>query len=152
MTVRSPHVGSAGVLALASAFALGMLGIGGPAQAQELFNDATAASGLGGFVPTVNPATAPREVLLALTGADSVAVDGILAARERRGRAADAVPGVPAVYLDRFEATEVRRVTITSVGTTASGARFVRQAIVGLEESGRSDNPYRILAWTQRFD
>lgn len=59
MTLRSPRAGSASILALTSAFALGMLGNGSPVHAQSLFNDATDASGLGGFVPTVNRDASP---------------------------------------------------------------------------------------------
>jgi len=57
MTYRSPRAGAVSALALAAAVVLGLPG--GSARAQTLFDDATTASGLGGFVPTVNRDASP---------------------------------------------------------------------------------------------
>lgn len=103
-------------------------------------------------VETINPMTAPGDLLLALTGADALAMDDFLAARGAPDSGTDDIFNIPALGEDPFAETEVLTVTIISSGTSATGARYVRQAIASLDGPSRSGGPYRLLAWSQRFD
>ena len=93
---------------------------------------------------TIDPATAPREVLLALPGSDAEAVDGHLAARA----AAPEGAGPAFVGAEGFTArSRGSAYTIRAEARTASGAVFVRVAVVRL--GGTVDRPFQILAWGQ---
>jgi len=100
----------------------------------------------------VNVQTASRDLLLALTGADPAAIDAFVATRRDRDAGPEDLPQGAATVQDRFDVLAVSVVTVTALGETASGARFLREAIVALEPAARRDAPYRILGWTQRFD
>ena len=97
---------------------------------------------------TINPAAAPREVLLALPGVDPNEVDALLAARAAAGDAAGrgALPALTTVepYVSQHQALVY---TIRAEGRTESGALFVREAVVRL--GGAADRLFQILAWGQ---
>jgi general secretion pathway protein K len=91
---------------------------------------------------SINPLTAPRSVLLAVPGASERDVDSWLVMRTE-----EAEPRRPAVdpYHSR---THAQAVSITAVGETASGTRFVREAIVVITRN--SAQPWRVLSWRRR--
>jgi general secretion pathway protein K len=95
----------------------------------------------------VDPLTAPAEVLLSLPGLSAQQVDAYIVDRTQRGGAGFALlPPVPGV--SPFRASPVQRtVTIKSEGRTASGTRFVREAVAAT--TGARDEPYRLLVWRQ---
>jgi general secretion pathway protein K len=82
----------------------------------------------------VNVATAPEAVLQALPQFGPEQIEALLEARA-------------AQPLDPMAAMRVSVFSIRSKAVTASGARFVRTAIV--QRSGDRRAPYRILAWGQ---
>jgi general secretion pathway protein K len=94
----------------------------------------------------VDPLTAPAEVLLSLPGARPAEVDAFVAARDRLGPVPGGLPALNGVG-DSIAHAGLEVVTITSEGRTASGARFIRQAVV--TAAARGGAPYQILAWRQ---
>jgi general secretion pathway protein K len=94
----------------------------------------------------VDPLTAPAEVLLSLPGARPAEVDAFLAARDRLGPVPGGLPALNGIG-DFIAHAGLEVVTITAEGRTASGARFIRQAVVSA--SARGGAPYQILAWRQ---
>lgn len=92
----------------------------------------------------IDPRTAPREVLLALPGVDSNAVEALLATRAEAGQAALLeLPGA-ADYLSRSR----RQVfTVRAEAKTAGGGIFVRQAVVQL--SGDHKQSVVFHTWKQ---
>lgn len=97
--------------------------------------------------PGVDPETAPREVLDALPGVLAADVEALLAAR------AFAAEGGPVVArsltgVESFMSRSRKRIySLRAEVRTASGAVFVREAVVQLTRAPRS--PYRFLAWTR---
>jgi len=95
----------------------------------------------------VDPLTAPAEVLRSLRGLSAQQIDAYIADRTQRGGPVSvelpAVPGLSPFLADPVE----RTVTITSEGQTASGTRFVREAVAAT--TGAGDQPYRFLVWRQ---
>lgn len=92
---------------------------------------------------SVDPQTAPREVLLSLPNIDPAQIQTDLAARS--GPHAAGSPTISGQQL--LPSSPLRVFTIVSEGRTAQGTRFVRRAIVTL--TGVPDAPYRFLAWRQ---
>ncbi len=93
---------------------------------------------------TINPATAPRAVLLGIPGVSPQSVAFYL-----KARAAGSSPATKAdlAGADRFaQAAPVRNVTITAVVSAPNGTAFTRRAIVSISPSLRF-KPYRILRW-----
>ena len=95
----------------------------------------------------VDPLTAPVEVLRSLPGLSPQQIDAYIADRAQPGGAgAAALPPVPG--LNPFLANPLQRtVTIMSEGRTASGTRFLREAVAAT--TGVRDQPYRLLVWRQ---
>ena len=92
---------------------------------------------------TINPLTAPREVLLAVPGIGPEEVDFFLNGRHQTGFEKPALSGV-----DRYVAvTPPRAITITARSHTET-ASFTREAVV-LISGNLSLQPYRILRWQQ---
>ncbi len=92
---------------------------------------------------TINPQTAPREVLLAVPGISPEQVDFFLNSRHQTDFEKPALSGV-----DRYVAmTPPRAVTIT-VRSRAGTASFTREAVV-LVSGNLMLRPYRILRWQQ---
>ena len=89
---------------------------------------------------TVDPQTAPPEVLLSLPNVDAAQVQAYLAARQGPGGDSGTISGQ-----QLLPAQPLRVFTVVSQGRTAHGAVFVRRAIVTL--TGVPDAPYRFLAW-----
>ncbi len=93
----------------------------------------------------VDPAVAPREVLLALGIAPDL-VEAAVAAREESRRGAGTP--LPAAALKGFFAPTSRNAfAITAVARGDEGGVFVRRAIVYLPRDPR--RPYAVLAWSQ---
>lgn len=94
--------------------------------------------------PRFDPMTAPRTVLLSLPDAQEDAVDHFMA---QRATASTITADFAAVanHPDFAAAAPLRVFTVRSEAETATGARFVRAAVVTL--LGPAETPYRILAW-----
>src|SRR5262249_8231749 len=83
----------------------------------------------------VDPNTAPRDVLLALPNADPNDIDNFLAARAAQSQGG--LPLMPPLSLGRYFTPEQSgTLTIRAHATTDTGAVFVRQATVTLQDSG----------------
>jgi general secretion pathway protein K len=92
----------------------------------------------------VNPLTAPAEVLRSLPGGNAAEVAAYIAERDSPGTT-DAPP-IPAGINDAVIGP-LEVFTATAQATTASGARFTREAIVAV--SGTSGAPVEFLSWRQ---
>jgi general secretion pathway protein K len=92
----------------------------------------------------IDPQTAPREVLLALPGVSPQEVGFLLAARATASGPDAALPTLSGV--ERYLApSNLRAVSIEARAVTASGARFVREAVVVL--TGSPLHPIRFAEW-----
>jgi general secretion pathway protein K len=90
----------------------------------------------------IDPASAPRAVLLALPGVTAEDADTILAARTPDG--GNTRPRLPDDALAYIGAADQRAVTII-----ASAGRTRRRAVISL--TGRPNQPVQILEWRQEF-
>jgi general secretion pathway protein K len=105
----------------------------------------------------VDPAVAPREVLLAVPGINPREVEQLLLVRQtplqsaRDGTAPGSVapPPLPALTgVDTYVARgQLRAATIVAEAKTANGGAFTRRAVVGL--TGTPLNPTLTLEWRQ---
>ena len=93
----------------------------------------------------VNPLTAPREVLLTVPGMTPRMIEAYFARRNTAGAAIELPPGDLVNHLT-WRAAEV--VTVRATARVASGAAYIREAVVSVAER---DRPYRIMAWRQGF-
>lgn len=90
---------------------------------------------------SVNPQTAPAEVLQSLPGADPAQIRADLAARQPTSApGATAAPGPQLA-----SGSQLTVFTVVSEGRTRDGVVFTRRAVVKL--TGTPDAPYRFLAW-----
>lgn len=96
-------------------------------------------------LPTVNPMTAPREVLAAIPGVSPQDLGFFLAARDQATTTGVEKPQLKtgANYL---QIAELHAVTITAVATTSTGATFRRDAVVVISPL-LPQRPFRILRW-----
>jgi general secretion pathway protein K len=91
---------------------------------------------------TVNPNTAPREVLLALLG-DAAAVDGVLAARARGALTTEALPAlVPNADARRLLAPRSQHYTVRAVAAVGE----VRRAVEATLSAPGAGEP-QVVAW-----
>jgi general secretion pathway protein K len=98
-------------------------------------------------VPTVDPNVAPREVLLALPGADADEIDVFLDARAQQAQG-NAVPAPPPSSIARYlSPVAISAVTIRAAATTDTGAVFVREALVVMRDAQGS--PFVVRRWAQ---
>ena len=108
----------------------------------EVADFVTVASG----ATAIDPAVAPRTVLLALPGATAALVDAFLAVRESQQELEpesigfEALPGY--AYL---MASPLRDFTVSAVATARDGARY--RADLQVRLTGQAIRPYEILAW-----
>lgn len=95
----------------------------------------------------IDPDTAPPGVLLALPGMSRELVSQVVAARAELtgGAAREQLAGVAGTGL--LGRSRGRVFTVRAAATTESGARFLREAVVGLR--GRGDANYVLRAWRQ---
>lgn len=94
----------------------------------------------------VNPMTAPTAVLESLPGADPATIAAFVAARDTQPEAAPGgLPPLPGVADAAVAPLEV--FAVTSAGTTAGGARFVRQAVAQIVGAGAVT--VQFLSWRQ---
>jgi len=99
---------------------------------------------------TIDPATAPRGVLLALPGASPGDIDQFIAARAAQAEG-KGIGGAPPPALAPFLAPATSQAfTVTSDARTDTGARFVRRALVFLRDA--QGRPYVVKRWAQGFD
>ena len=99
--------------------------------------------------PRIDPAVAPREVLLAVPGIDPREVDRLLAARAAATDAAEPLPALTGV--DLYVARGLMRAaTIIAEARTADGAAFTRRAVVAF--TGIPLAPLEMLEWRQDLD
>lgn len=108
-----------------------------PALYTRLPDFLTVYSGQG----SVNPQTAPVEVLGSLPGADPAQIQAYMAARQQTSAAS----GTASSGQQLISASQLSVFTIVSEARTADGAVFTRRAVVKL--TGSPDAPYRFLAW-----
>lgn len=101
---------------------------------------------------TVNPLTAPREVLEALPGVSRQTVDLYLAARATWDdtQPSAMLPSLGAAAANYLARDELGVATIIAHATTARGASFTREAKVAL--AAATDGPFQILAWRERVE
>jgi general secretion pathway protein K len=105
-------------------------------------DDVTTATG----ATAVDPAVAPRAVLLALPGATPALVDAYLADRAARqelepeSSGFEALPGYAYLMV-----SPVRDFTISAVATSPDGARH--RADLQLRLTGQATRPYELIAW-----
>jgi general secretion pathway protein K len=98
--------------------------------------------------PRVDPAVAPREVLLALPGVDPRQVESLLRARAAATSTNASLPTLSGV--EAYAGPGQRRaVTITAEARTASGAAFTRHAVIAF--TGMPFNPVVTLEWHQEL-
>jgi general secretion pathway protein K len=96
--------------------------------------------------PRIDPAVAPREVLLAIPGVDPREVEKLLAARQAAANAAEPLPSLSGV--DRYVSVgQTRAATIIVEAHSADGGRFTRRAVVAL--TGMPQAPVKMLEWRQ---
>lgn len=96
--------------------------------------------------PGVDPNTAPRDVLLALPNADPNDIDNYLAARAAPG----GLPLMPPLSLGQYFTPEQSgTLTIRAQATTDTGAVFIRQATVTLQDNGIQ--PFVTQMWRQEL-
>jgi general secretion pathway protein K len=99
--------------------------------------------------PTINPLTAPREVLAALPGVDGPAIDLYMMARQAQqiGQPTTELPSLGAAASRYISMADLRAVTITTKAATTTGPSFSREALVSFD--GTTTLPFRFLAWRQ---
>ena len=95
--------------------------------------------------PTVNPLTAPREVLAALPGVSEQAINLYIPARDALapGQPFTILPALGSTALNYLSNTEVSAVTIIAKGKTDTGVTFDREAVVSVDQTM---NPH-FLEW-----
>ena len=95
--------------------------------------------------PTVNPLTAPREVLAALPGASPAVIASYIQARDAipAGQPAPVLPTLGVAAAAYLSNSEANAVTIIAKATTDSGVTFDREAVVSVDQAM---NP-RFLEW-----
>ena len=98
---------------------------------------------------TINPLTAPREVLAALPGIDPTTIDLYIAARQVPGTAQSSpnLPSFGATASRYLSIADLAAVTITATATVKSGITFSREAVVAFEPTAAL--PFRYLEWHQ---
>ena len=101
----------------------------------------------------INPLSASRDVLLAITGGNAETTEAVISLRGA------AEPVAERGIFERLSPYEVELsfartglVTVVAEGISASGGRFVREAVIDLTERSSDGAPYRVVSWSQRFD
>jgi general secretion pathway protein K len=122
---------------------LGLLpGISAPLE-QAVLPLVTVYSGL----PTVDPQTAPRDVLLSLPGADPAEIDAFIAARTTQAEGSPIAAQAPASVARYLGGAAPQYVTIRASAVTDKGARYVRDATVVLRDA--QGLPFVVKRWSQ---
>jgi general secretion pathway protein K len=94
----------------------------------------------------IDPAVAPRTVLLALPGATPALVDMYLAARESQWALEPESSGFEALPSNAYlMVSPLRDFTVSAVATSRDGARY--RADLQVRLTGQAIRPYEILAW-----
>jgi general secretion pathway protein K len=98
-------------------------------------------------VPTVDPMTASREVLLALPNADPAEIDAFLAQRSAYDPANPKLPAPPPGLAQYLGGSASSAVTIRSDAVTDTGARFIREALIEMRDL--RGVPFAVERWTE---
>jgi general secretion pathway protein K len=98
-------------------------------------------------VSTVDANAAPRDVLLALPGADPGEIDAFLAARAQQAAGNGVAPPPPASIAQYLGPAAMSAVTIRATAATATGAVFVREALVVMRDP--QGLPFIVKRWAQ---
>ncbi len=97
----------------------------------------------------IDPAVAPREVLLAIPGVDTGAVERLLATRGGAGSALAAPPTLAGA--DAYIAPgQMHAATIIAEARIPDGAAFTRRSVIAL--TGQPLAPVQVLEWRQELD
>jgi len=99
--------------------------------------------------PTINPLTAPREVLAALPGINAPSIDLYLAARQSQtaGQPTGELPSLGAETTKYISAADLITVTITAKADAPGGISFTREAVVSFDSTQAL--PFKFLEWRQ---
>lgn len=102
--------------------------------------------------PTINPLTAPRDVLIALPGVSAPTIDLYMNAREAQqsGQASGELPSLGAEATRYIAINDLSTVTIDAAGKTTNGPTFRREAVVSFDSTATL--PFRYLAWREGTD
>ncbi len=97
----------------------------------------------------IDPAVAPREVLLAIPGVDPGAVERLLSTRGAAGTAFGPPPTLPGAeaYL---APGQLQAATIIAAARSPGGAAFTRRSVIEL--TGQPLAPVQVLEWRQDLD
>jgi general secretion pathway protein K len=99
--------------------------------------------------PTINPATAPRQALLAIPGTGPGDADAVMASRGGGAMQLDAEELSKLGLYARVDTLHI--VSITARAERPDGASFTRRAVVAVSPD-RPLEPARILRWEQPLD
>ena len=97
----------------------------------------------------IDPAVAPREVLLAIPGVDPGAVERLLATRGGAGSAL-AEPPTLAGAEAYIAPGQLHAATITAAARLPGGGAFTRRSVIAL--TGQPLSPVQVLEWRQEVD
>jgi general secretion pathway protein K len=115
-----------------------------PGVTPEIYDRASPFLTVFSATDRINPISASREVLLSLPGADQREIEAYIAARSASGPDLNLLPGLAGIA-GSLGSNPVTYVTISSEGTTQTGARFVRMATVSLVAAGGQG--FRFVSW-----
>jgi general secretion pathway protein K len=96
---------------------------------------------------TVDANAAPRDVLLALPGADPAEIDAFLDARAQQAQGSGVPAAPPASIAQYLGPVAVSAVTIRAAAATDTGAVFVREALVVMRDAQGA--PFVVKRWAQ---
>lgn len=98
---------------------------------------------------TINPLTAPREVLTALPGVTPQAIDVYILARQAQGsgQVFGELPSLGLAAASYIGVADLGAVTITAKAQTESGITFSREAVIMLNST--LSPPFKFLEWHQ---
>jgi general secretion pathway protein K len=98
-------------------------------------------------IPTVDPQTTPRAVLLSLPGAEPAEIDAFVAARTAQAEGSPVAALPPASVARYLGGATTQFVTIRASAVTDRGARYVREATVQLRDA--QGLPFVVKSWSQ---
>ena len=97
----------------------------------------------------IDPAVAPREVLLALPGVDPGEVERLLAARAAAAQTLAPLP--PLTGAEAYVAPgQLHAATIIAAARSAAGASFTQRSVIAL--TGQPLTPVQVLEWRQEIE
>jgi general secretion pathway protein K len=97
----------------------------------------------------IDPAVAPREVLLAIPGVDPREVERLLAARATAAQSAAPLPTLTSAGL-YVAPGQLHAAEIIATGRSESGASFTQRSVIAL--TGQPLAPVQVLEWRQEIE